>query len=98
MRIFDYTRLRKFLLVALSGLILTGILIAQIDTASIVGTVKDPSGAVIPSAKVTVNNQATGETQTVTASSNGNYAFPYLRVGSYTMTVDAGCVTQRRLR
>ncbi len=89
MRIFDYIRLRKFLAVALSVLVLTGILIAQIDTASIVGTVKDPSGAVIPSAKVAVTNQATGETQTVTASSDGNYVFPYLRVGSYTMSVDA---------
>src|SRR5438309_3502831 len=68
---------------------LAGVSSAQIDTASIVGTVKDPSGAVVPSAKVTVSNVATGESLTATTSGNGDYVFPYLRVGTYSVTVDA---------
>jgi hypothetical protein len=69
-------------------LICTTVLNAQVDTASIVGTIKDPSGAVIHGAKVTVKNAATGETQTVTVGESGTYVFPYLRVGTYSVSVD----------
>ncbi|MGI8959209.1 MAG: carboxypeptidase regulatory-like domain-containing protein [Bryobacteraceae bacterium] len=62
---------------------------AQVDTASIVGTIKDPSGAVIQGAHVTVTNIATGEAQTVTTGSNGSYLFPYLRVGTYSVAAEA---------
>src|SRR6201996_2344723 len=65
-------------------------LYAQVDTASIVGTVKDSSGALIQSASVTVQNVATGESQTVKVSDAGTYVFPYLRVGSYSVSADAG--------
>jgi hypothetical protein len=63
--------------------------IAQVDTASIVGTIKDPTAAVIGGAKVTVTNAATGETQGATSGPDGTYVFPYLRVGTYTVTVEA---------
>ena len=66
------------------------VLYAQVDTASIVGTVKDSSGALIQSASVTVKNVATGESQTVKVSDAGTYAFPYLRVGNYTVSAEAG--------
>jgi Carboxypeptidase regulatory-like domain len=62
---------------------------AQVDTASIVGTVKDPTGAVIRGAHVTVTNLATNETQTAVAGDNGDYVFPYLRVGSYSVTAES---------
>jgi len=61
---------------------------AQIDTASIIGTVKDPTGAVVGNAKVTVTNVATNETQSVTTGPDGSYVFPYLRVGTYTVGVE----------
>ena len=67
----------------------TAVAVAQIDTASIVGTVKDPSGAVVPGARVTVVNSNTGESLTATTSGSGDYVFPYLRVGTYSVTVDA---------
>src|ERR1700758_1285576 len=60
---------------------------AQIDTASIVGTIKDPSGAVVAKARITVKNAATNETQTATAGDDGLYSFPYLRVGTYSVSV-----------
>ncbi len=62
---------------------------AQVDTASIVGTVNDPSGAAVPGALVTVTNVATNEVQTITAGDGGDYVFPYLRVGEYTVSVEA---------
>lgn len=73
-----------FLLVSLLS-----ILSAQVDTASLVGTVMDPTGAIIQGARVTVTNNATGESQTVSTGSNGQYLFPYLRVGTYSLSTEA---------
>jgi hypothetical protein len=53
------------------------------------GTVQDPAKAVVPGATVTVTNQATGVTQTATTTSAGNYVFPNLIVGPYTVAVVA---------
>jgi hypothetical protein len=70
-------------------LALGGVSSAQIDTASIVGTVRDPSGAVVAKAKVNVQNMATNEVQTAVSGDEGLYSFPYLRVGTYSVTVEA---------
>lgn len=53
------------------------------------GTVKDPSGAVIPNADVTVTNQTTAVKQTTKSTSTGQYVFPNLQVGTYTVGVTA---------
>jgi hypothetical protein len=53
------------------------------------GTVMDPSGAVIPRAEVTVTNQTTGVKQTSLSTSTGQYVFPNLQVGMYTVGVVA---------
>ena len=81
--------IRNFTIGTLVLLAVSAISSAQIDTASIVGTVKDPSGAVVAKAKVTVKNVATNETQTATAGDDGLYSFPYLRIGTYAVTVEA---------
>ena len=70
-------------------LVLAGVSSAQIDTASIVGTVRDPTGAVVARAKVSVQNTATNEVQTAVSGDEGLYNFPYLRVGTYSVTVQA---------
>ena len=70
-------------------LALGGVSSAQIDTASIVGTVRDPSGAVVAKVKVNVQNMATNEVQTAVSGDEGLYSFPYLRVGTYSVTVEA---------
>ena len=80
---------RSFTTGTLVLLILSAISSAQIDTASIVGTIKDPSGAVVAKARITVKNVATNETQTATAAEDGLYSFPYLRIGTYSVTVEA---------
>src|SRR5712692_10633510 len=44
-----------------------------VSTGSVLGTVTDPSGAVISGAKVTITNKSTGQTITTTTSSAGTY-------------------------
>lgn len=55
----------------------------------ILGTVRDPSGAVVPNAKVTATQQGTGFTRSTVTSSSGNYVLPNLTVGTYDVTAEA---------
>src|SRR5437660_668247 len=59
-----------------------GSLFAQ-NTGTILGTVKDQSGAVLPAAKVTVTNVDTGTSRTSVTGSGGEYRVPALMVGEY---------------
>jgi hypothetical protein len=60
---------------------------AQVNTATISGTVHDESGAVLPGASVAIQNQDTGISRTVTTSETGRYAAPALGLGNYQVTV-----------
>ncbi|MFY9979674.1 MAG: TonB-dependent receptor [Candidatus Sulfotelmatobacter sp.] len=60
---------------------------AQTFRGTILGTVTDPSGAVIAGAKVTVKNTGTGLERTTETSADGSYALPELPIGTYTVTV-----------
>ncbi|HEX7361954.1 MAG TPA: carboxypeptidase regulatory-like domain-containing protein, partial [Bryobacteraceae bacterium] len=52
---------------------------------------KDPSGAVVPAAQVTITNEATNQTMTSKTDSNGSYTFTPIPVGVYTVTAsDSG--------
>ena len=62
---------------------------AQTITGSITGTVTDPSGAVVPGAKVTVTNVLTGVTTPTTSNPSGIYAVHFLQIGKYKITVEA---------
>ena len=59
---------------------------AQFETASVVGTVKDTSGAVTPDTTVTLTNTATGVSLTRTTNGNGVYEFTTVRPGAYVVT------------
>src|ERR1051326_7886704 len=61
---------------------------AQFDTGSIVGTVRDMSGAVVPGATVTLTNAATGLSVTKTTDAGGNYEFFTVRPGIYLVTAE----------
>jgi hypothetical protein len=61
----------------------------QGQSASFTGRVTDPSGAVIPNAKITVQNQDNNAVRTTTTTAAGDYTVPYLSVGSYTVSVEA---------
>ena len=58
-------------------------------SAGITGTVTDPSGAVVPNAKVTITNEQTSSSSDTTSSSAGSYSFRGLLPGKYDLQVDA---------
>ncbi len=62
--------------------------IAQVDTGTILGTVKDQTGAVIPDARVTITNQGTSEQITTTTRSDGTYIVTPLKIGTYRISVE----------
>ena len=61
---------------------------AQFETATVVGTVKDATGAVVPDAKVTLTNTSTGVTAERMSDANGNYEFFTVRIGTYVITAE----------
>ena len=83
---------------ALSAPVLVSTAGAQIATTSLRGTVKDPSGAVVPGASVELDNQATGQHLLVKASPSGEYTLEQIPPATYTITVTAeGFGAQKRL-
>lgn len=83
MRIKTYLR-TAFLLGAFA--LSTG-LHAQVSSATITGAVSDQTGGVIPHAKVVATEQATGVQVTAETNDQGQYTLPFLKPGSYTITV-----------
>lgn len=63
-------------------------LMAQ-GTTQLNGTITDPSGAGVPSAKVEIANTETGLKRTTNADSSGNYVFSQVAPGNYTLTAQA---------
>jgi hypothetical protein len=61
---------------------------AQFETATVVGTVRDSSGAVVPDAKVTLTNSQTGVSAERMSDANGNFEFFTVRIGSYVVTAE----------
>ena len=62
---------------------------SQTETGSLVGTVTDPSGAVVTGAAVTATNNATGATRRATTNGAGAYAIYSLPPGTYTILITA---------
>ncbi len=85
------TRLGTWVLVAL---VLTGLLgldraYAQVAGASLTGTVKDSSGAIIPNAQVAITDVGTAVTRTLTTDAAGLYSAPNLLPGAYEVRISA---------
>ena len=80
--------IRTALLVLGALFVLSAVSFAQTDLGSIQGFVKDPSGAVVPGAKVSARNQAGLERQTTTNES-GFYTITNIPAQFYTVTVEA---------
>jgi len=59
------------------------------DTASVTGSVTDPSGAAVPNAQVTVTNPQKGVTRTAATNGSGDYLFAALPIGPYDLIVTA---------
>ncbi len=69
-------------------LMLAAPLWAQKDAGAIVGVVRDPSGAVVTSAKVTVTDVDRGIDMTLSTNAGGEYVASPLRIGNYSVTVE----------
>ena len=77
-------------LLCLSTVALCTVFVASAqENAELTGTVKDPSGAVVPNAKVTLTNASTAEVRAGTTNGAGLYDFPALHNGTYSLKVAA---------
>lgn len=68
------------------GLVSGNSLYAQTTVGRIVGTLKDPSGAVLPAATITVTNEATNVPREVATSQTGDFTVANLLPGTYSVT------------
>jgi hypothetical protein len=62
---------------------------AQVAGGTVLGTVTDPSGAVVANAEITITDRATGLVRTVTTNSAGFYTAPNLTPGQYDIRITA---------
>ena len=83
--IFSSALARFALLIAFA--LLLGVPADAQSTASLSGTVTDPTGAAVPNAKVVASNQATGVESTTQTGGSGAYLFSSLPIGSYRIEV-----------
>ncbi len=62
---------------------------AQVDEGSVTGLVQDPTGAVVPNARVTLLNTDQGLSLVTNSDSSGVYTFSPVRIGNYTVSATA---------
>lgn len=62
---------------------------AQVSTGTIVGSVTDGSGAVVPNAELTVKHLATGDSRAIRTNDRGEFTAPFLRIGEHSITATA---------
>jgi hypothetical protein len=75
--------------------LLCGIAAAQTTSTEVLGTVTDSTGAVVPAAKITLLKVTTGEKRETKTDNMGNYSFPLIEIGEYSVTAEmAGFRTQ----
>src|SRR5215468_375373 len=87
---------RKGVSVRVSGTFVTAIVVlialsaclsfGQTSTATILGTVKDASGALVPGVSITIKHTESGLTRAVVSGERGGYNVPLLPVGAYEIT------------
>ena len=63
---------------------------AQVPTGTILGVVKDPSGAVVAGAAITIRNVDTGDRRAATSGTDGAYRVPQLPTGHYEVKAEQG--------
>ena len=80
---------KLFVLVLVELLLLAAGAWAQGTTSRIVGTVSDATGAVVPDAKVTLTNEATGVSFTASTTMAGTFVFEAMQVGVYSLAIEA---------
>ncbi len=79
---------RVFIVLLVACLLLPTGAFAQFDAATVLGTVHDSSGAIVPGATVTLKNLSTGITATGVSDEHGNYQFLNVRIGTYSVRAE----------
>ena len=82
-------RFRTLLVLFLLAMLCAGLAFGQAVNATLLGIVTDASGAVVPNAKVTITEVNTGVSRSGPTNESGNYTFPNLPPGQYSVTVEA---------
>src|SRR5882672_3929338 len=65
------------------------ILLSQATTATLTGTVRDPSGSVVPNAAVILRNESSGDIRRTATNSDGYYSIVAIPAGTYAISVEA---------
>jgi hypothetical protein len=73
----------------LGAVLLMASSLAFAQEATIVGTVTDPSGSVLPNVTITITSTDTGRVSTFTTNDSGQYVVPDLAIGHYTIKAEA---------
>lgn len=74
---------------AIVCLVFTGVVWAQVDTGTVLGTVTDSSGAAVPNGTVTLRDEETGLVLKQNTKPDGSYSFNALKIGTYSVTAEA---------
>ena len=80
-------RITVFAFIVLFGL--GRLAIGQADQGTITGVIQNPSGAIIPSAAITLTSVDTGQVLKAKSDGSGVYVFPPVRIGNYEITASA---------
>src|ERR1022692_4874161 len=75
--------------IALLVLVCASAVFAQRDMATLAGTITDGSGGVVPNAKVTITETATGQVYSILTNNLGEFVRPALKPSTYTISVSA---------
>ena len=92
------TLARVVAILACLFLLSLGLLAQTVVTGDLAGTVTDPSGASVSTAKVAIKSDATGETQSTGTNAAGEFHFSLLRPGTYIITVNSPGFAQTMTR
>lgn len=79
---------RFFLWLAFLAAFVPGSLFAQFETAAVLGTITDSSGAALPGASVTLTSASTAVEMNTVSNANGGYEFLNVRQGTYTVSAE----------
>src|SRR3981081_3586002 len=71
------------------ALLVTKVALAQMNTGQIAGIVQDPSGAILPGATILAQHSETQQKFTAVSNNAGEYLFPQLAAGTYSLKASA---------
>lgn len=90
MRLLNSSAARLLLVLCILGSLAVTAVAQTSTTGGIAGFVRDPSGAAVPNAKITVNSTSLVRPQTIVTGPDGSYKTLNLPPGTYSVVVDAG--------